>query len=116
MCTGWCKRMMSSFSDVPPVVTITWTPRCLPSSLVTCDVWSASSRVGTSKTAWITFLVTSVFSRTGMVNAAVLPVPFLARAKMSRPVSAIGMDSSWIGDGRSNPFSKMPMRSSRLRK
>ena len=32
-----------------------------------------------------------------MVNAAVLPVPFLARARMSRPVSAIGMDSSWIG-------------------
>ena len=39
-----------------------------------------------------------------MVNAAVLPVPFLARARMSRPVSAMGIDSSWMGEGRSNPL------------
>ena len=26
-------------------------------------------------------------------------MPFLARARMSRPVSAIGMDSSWMGEG-----------------
>ena len=77
---------MSSLRDVPPVVTITCTPRCLPSSLHTCDVCSASSRVGTSRIAWMMFLFTSTFSSTGMVNAAVLPVPFLARARISRPV------------------------------
>ena len=40
-----------------------------------------------------------------MQKAAVLPVPFLARARMSRPVSAMGMDSSWMGLGASKPFS-----------
>jgi hypothetical protein len=40
-----------------------------------------------------------------MEKAAVLPVPFLARARMSRPVRAMGMDSSWMGDGFSKPFS-----------
>ena len=33
------------------------------------------------------------------------PAGTLARARMSRPVSAIGMDSSWMGDGFSKPFS-----------
>jgi molybdenum cofactor biosynthesis enzyme len=37
---------MSSFSDVPPVVTIHCIPMCLPISLTMADVWSASSRVG----------------------------------------------------------------------
>lgn len=41
-------------------------------------------------------------SRVGMMKAAVLPVPFLARARTSRPVRAIGIASSWMGDGRSN--------------
>jgi len=40
-----------------------------------------------------------------MQKAAVLPVPFLARASTSRPVRAMGMDSSWMGDGFSKPFS-----------
>jgi len=103
--TGWCSRTMSSRSEVPPVVTITSAPRCFPSSRATCEVCSASSRVGTRITAWISLRLVSRRSRTGMQKAAVLPVPFLARARMSRPVSAIGIDSSWIGEGRSNPFS-----------
>ena len=45
--------MMSSFSDVPPVVTMTWMPMCFDSSFVTCDVCRASSRVGTSTSAWM---------------------------------------------------------------
>ena len=48
--TGWYKRMISSFKLVPPVVTMTWIFRCFPSSLHTCDVWRANSRVGTSIT------------------------------------------------------------------
>lgn len=50
-----------------------------------------------------------------MTKAAVLPVPFLARARTSRLVRAIGIASSWMGDGRSKPASKIPIRSSRLR-
>jgi hypothetical protein len=40
-----------------------------------------------------------------MQKAAVLPVPFFARARTSRPVRAMGMDSSWMGEGFSKPFS-----------
>ena len=65
---------------------------------------------------WMTFFEVSTFSRTGMQNAAVLPVPFFARARMSRPVRLMGMLSSWMGDGLSKPFSYIPIRSSRLRK
>ena len=54
---------------------------------------------------WISLRVGSTFSSTGIENAAVLPVPFFARARMSRPVSAMGMDSSWMGLGFSKPFS-----------
>lgn len=96
------------------------------------------------RSPWISFLLVSTFSRTGMQKAAVLPaarggdgsgsgqgdiagrlpasaamvwarqrraraarppVPFLARARISRPVSAMGMDSSWMGLGASKPFS-----------
>ena len=74
-------------------------------SFLTCDVCRASSRVGTRMRAWISLRAGSTRSRTGIVNAAVLPVPFLARARMSRPVSAMGMDSSWMGDGLSKPCS-----------
>jgi hypothetical protein len=34
---------------------------------------------------------------------------------MSRPVKAMGMDSSWMGEGCSNPASKIPMSSSRFK-
>lgn len=54
-------------------------------------------------------------SRTGIQYAPVLPVPFLARAKISLPESAIGILASWIGEGFSQPFSNMPIRSSRFR-
>lgn len=54
---------------------------------------------------WMQFLVVSVFSRAGMRKEAVLPVPFLALAKISRPRRAIGIASSWMGEGRSKPFS-----------
>jgi|MDSX01.1.fsa_nt_gb hypothetical protein len=60
--------------------------------------------------------VASTFSRVGMMNAAVLPVPFLARARMSRPARAIGIASSWMGEGRSKPASNIPISNSRLRK
>jgi len=40
-----------------------------------------------------------------MQNAAVLPVPFFARARMSLPTSASLILASWMGDGFSKPFS-----------
>ena len=50
-----------------------------------------------------------------MTNAAVFPVPFFARARISRLDNAIGIASSWIGEGFSNPASKIPIKSSRPR-
>lgn len=54
-------------------------------------------------------------SKTGIQYAPVLPVPFLALARTSLPLSAIGIEASWMGEGFSQPFSKMPISSSRLR-
>ena len=100
MCTGCARRMMSSLRTVPPVVTMTLRPRCLPSVLQTCDVCSASSRVGTINSAWILGFFGLTFSSVGITNAAVwrvsgvvqrgrtLPVPFFARARICRPVNA----------------------------
>ena len=83
---------------------------------LTCEVCRASSRVGTRIIDWMLGLLASAFSSTGMTKAAVFPVPFFARARMSRPARAIGMLSSWMGEGRSKPASKMPISNSRLRK
>ena len=47
----WYSLMISSLRLVPPVVTITSTLVCFPSSLHTCAVCSASSLVGTSSMA-----------------------------------------------------------------
>mmetsp|Transcript_11721 Transcript_11721/g.32959 ORF Transcript_11721/g.32959 Transcript_11721/m.32959 type:complete len:270 (-) Transcript_11721:273-1082(-) len=113
--TGSYSRTMSSLSIVPPVETITDRPQCFPNSLHTCDVCSASSRVGTRMSTWISFLVGSALFSAGITNAAVFPVPFFALARMSLPDSAIGMAFSWMGDGHSKPFSKIPMSNSRFR-
>lgn len=69
---------MSSFRLVPPVVTITSTPKCLPSSLQTCAVCNASSLVGTSSSAWIDSSLMLMRSNVGIVKAPVFPVPFFA--------------------------------------
>jgi hypothetical protein len=65
--------------------------------------------------AWIEFLGV-IFSKTGITNEAVFPVPFLALARISLPANAMGIDSSWIGEGRSKPASKIPMSRSLFRK
>ena len=70
--------------------------------------------MGTKIKAWVFVLLGLMRSRVGITKAAVFPVPFLARAKISLPVRATGIVSSWIGDGFSNPASKMPIMSSRL--
>ena len=85
ICTVLYIRMISSLSDVPPVVTIHWMPMCLPISLTIADVCKASSRVGIRTRTWTCVWVVSVFSRQGMMYAAVLPVPFLALAKTALP-------------------------------
>ena len=46
--------------------------------------------------------------RIGNRKAAVLPLPVMAQARMSRPSRAGGMASSWIGVGRVKPSSLSP--------
>lgn len=112
--TASFNRIMSSINPVPPVVTMTLIPRCFPSVLQTWDVWSANSRVGTRRRAWVFVLLGLIRSKVGITKAAVLPVPFFARARISLPVRATGIVSSWMGDGFSKPASKIPIISSRL--
>ena len=92
--TASFSRIMSSIKPVPPVVTITLIPRCFPKVLQTCDVWSASSLVGTRIRACVLVLLGLMRSKVGITKAAVFPVPFLARAKISLPVRATGIVSS----------------------
>ena len=106
---------MSSLRPVPPVVTMTLMPRCWPKVLQTWDVCRASSLVGTRIKAWVFCFSGSIFSSVGIMNAAVLPVPFFALANISRPVKATGMVSSWMGEGFSNPAACIPLSRSRLR-
>ena len=102
-CTVSFRRMMSSLRPVPPVVTMTLTPRYCPKVLQTCDVCKASSLVGTRMRACVFWLLGSILSRVGTMNAAVFPVPFFALASISRPINAVGIVSSWTGEGFSNP-------------
>src|SRR3989442_2846203 len=51
--------------------------------------------------------VASTFSRMGMANAAVFPVPVCAWAKRSRPAWRIGMARVWTGVGAMKPSSSM---------
>ena len=111
--TASFSRMISSFKPVPPVVTMTLIPKNLPNVLQTCDVCKASSRVGTRIRACVFEFFASIFSRVGMRNAAVFPVPFFALASMSRPVRATGIVSSWMGEGLSNPAPWIPFIRSR---
>ena len=94
MWTGSWRRRMSSRRPVPPVVTITLIPRCFPRVLQTWDVCIANSLVGTRIKHWIFETLGLIFCSVGITNAAVFPVPFLARARMSRPVRATGILSS----------------------
>src|SRR2546428_13741503 len=75
-----------------------------PNSLVT---WSASSRVGTTTRACGLFNAASTFSRMGIANAAVLPVPVCAWANRSRPACRTGIARVCTGVGAMKPSSSM---------
>ena len=46
--------------------------------------------------------------RIGRTKAAVLPLPVIAEARISRPASAGGRAAVWIGVGFSKPMSEIP--------
>src|SRR5207247_8309020 len=75
-----------------------------PNSRVT---WSASSRVGTTTRACGLFNAASTFSRMGIANAAVLPVPVCAWANRSRPAGRTGIARVCTGVGAKKPSSSM---------
>ncbi len=87
-------------------VTGVWTARSLSSS----TIWAASSRVGVSTRARVVPRGLSIRRwRIGRTNAAVFPLPVMAAARTSRPASAGGMASTWIGVGRAKPSSFTPL-------
>ena len=81
---------------------------------ISSATWIASSRVGSRISAY--GLEPAVFfSMTGTANDAVLPVPVCAWPMMSRPASAAGIVSSWMGVGSSNPMSAIALSRPALR-
>src|SRR5215210_2940771 len=86
-------------------------PACRPRSLKCSTIWAASSRVGARTRARVTprFWPMSRF-RMGSANAAVLPLPVIAQARTSRPSTAGGMPSRWIGVGTVKPRSATPFK------
>ncbi|KAH3684321.1 hypothetical protein WICPIJ_004701 [Wickerhamomyces pijperi] len=85
---------ISSDNGVPPVETIHWIFKCLPKVLTTWEVCKANSLVGKRSNAWILLDLVLIFCKVGIIKEAVLPVPFLALAKISLPARATGMESS----------------------
>ena len=87
---------------MPPVTRATRRPWARASGASTSATCSASSRVGTSTTprGWVDDRAPAV-SRTiiGSPKARVLPEPVRARPRTSRPLSASGIVSAWIGKG-----------------
>src|SRR5262249_28285219 len=51
-------------------------------------------------------------SRMGSRKAAVLPLPVIAQARMSRPARAAGMAACWIGVASEKPRAAIPRRRS----
>ena len=73
-------------------------------------ICAASSRVGVTTSARVVRRgFPSRRCRIGSRNAAVLPLPVAAHASRSRPSSAGGMASAWIGVGRTKPSSFRPI-------
>jgi hypothetical protein len=93
------------FMSMPPNTTAERSLVCLAYFLTLSATWSASSRVGAStsaRTGWraglmLAFSCRSIFCSSGIVKAAVLPVPVCAAPMMSRPASTSGMALAWIG-------------------
>ena len=75
---------------------------------VTCR---ASSRVGTSTSAWQRASAGSMRSSIGSTNAPVLPLPVRAWIIISRPASRYGMARAWTGIRLLHPARAAPCRS-----
>ena len=67
--------------------------------------WIASSLVGQRIIACVFLFSGSIFMRSGIPKAAVLPVPVCAWPIMSWPSISTGIAWAWIGDAASNPIS-----------
>ena len=79
---------------------------CTARSFRSSRIWAASSRVGVSTSARVVPRGLSIsLCRIGRRKAAVLPLPVTAQASTSRPASAGGMASVWMGVGRVKPSS-----------
>jgi len=78
----------------------------LAKSLISSAACIASSLVGHSTTACKCLFAGSTCCKSGIPNAAVLPVPVCACPIISFPSSITGIAAFWIGDIYSNPISE----------
>mmetsp|Transcript_22289 Transcript_22289/g.46805 ORF Transcript_22289/g.46805 Transcript_22289/m.46805 type:complete len:239 (-) Transcript_22289:255-971(-) len=96
MSGGWRKPSRSRPGLVPPTMHCTRTPGwSLQSWLASSSICCASSRVGEMMSTQMpcTLGARRMCSTAGIRNASVLPVPVLALARTSTPVSEVGMDA-----------------------
>jgi hypothetical protein len=95
----------------PPKIAAALIGVCTARSFRSSRIWAASSRVGVSTSARVVPRGLSIsWCRIGSRNAAVLPLPVVAEASTSRPASAGGIASVWIGVGRVKPSSFTPFK------
>ena len=98
------KAVCSGRMDRPPYNVWTRRPAAPANVSATSATCMASSRVGTSTSAWTCRDAESHCSASGMANASVLPDPVRACPIRSRPAMRRGMHLAWMGVG-----SLMPM-------
>ena len=84
----------SGLNDRPPYSNVTRSPCAEARAFMTPDTWIASSRVGTSTSAWTCRTDGSHCSVRGTANASVFPDPVRACPIKSCPARRWGMDCS----------------------
>ena len=102
-CGRFASRIACCTMSTPPTTVAHLTPMCAPSASNCSEICRASSRVGEMTRAKSGCGLSSRRCSTGRPNAAVLPEPVSASPMMSRPCSAHGIASHWMGDGALKP-------------
>mmetsp|Transcript_7100 Transcript_7100/g.25286 ORF Transcript_7100/g.25286 Transcript_7100/m.25286 type:complete len:305 (+) Transcript_7100:624-1538(+) len=97
---------------LPPTSRCVLTPVNSPSAVMTPALWRASSRVGDTMSACVSWRDASTSCSVATLNAPVLPVPDCACAIVSRPLSSGAMALPWMALGFSKPKAKMPRSTS----
>ncbi len=101
-------------SATPPYTVATRNSRGSASVSISCETWTASSRVGTSTSAAGRASSRGTRWTSGIANASVLPEPVGDFASRSVPARAGGMARVWIWNGLVMPLASSAAMDSAL--